>query len=93
MGGEAALTEELALAVDFSIIADTKYRTGTVDQQDLLRAQLDAALRPLLDKGNRERRNCAYHDYPAEKRQRGVKHKHSHASCGERILAALIQTK
>ncbi|MCY2987834.1 MAG: TolC family protein [Planctomycetota bacterium] len=31
------------LAVDFTIIAETKYRTGTVDQQDLLRAQLEVS--------------------------------------------------
>ena len=31
------------LAVDFSKIAETKYRTGTVGQQDLLRAQLEVS--------------------------------------------------
>lgn len=31
------------LAVDFSKIAETKYRTGAVDQQDLLRAQLEVS--------------------------------------------------
>jgi cobalt-zinc-cadmium efflux system outer membrane protein len=31
------------LAVDFSKIAEIKYRTGTVDQQDLLRAQLEVS--------------------------------------------------
>ncbi len=31
------------LAVEFSQIAETKYRTGTVDQQDLLRAQLEVS--------------------------------------------------
>lgn len=32
-----------SLAADFSRIAETKYRTGTVDQQDVLRAQLEVA--------------------------------------------------
>ena len=31
------------MAVDFSQIAEIKYRTGTVDQQDVLRAQLEVS--------------------------------------------------